>query len=157
MKAPPRRYRQPSPRAQRLADRALKQIAVECHGIRRRGVIDFVNPTACANATYEVATYSVWPYNSGMAIASIKATYTMDVETKRTLDRLAERWDVSRSEALRRAIRQAAGASAAASRLEALDALQRQLQLTPAAAARWGKAQRAERRRSSSRAEGRVR
>lgn len=92
-----------------------------------------------------------------MPTPTIKATYTVDVETKRTLDRLAERWDVSRSEALRRAIRQAAGTAAAAHRLDALDALQRQVRLTPAAATRWGKAQRAERRRSSVRAEGRTR
>lgn len=92
-----------------------------------------------------------------MPAPSIKATYTVDVETKRTLDRLAARWDVSRSEALRRAIRQAAGTSAAANRLKALDALQRQVQLTPAAAARWRKGQRDERRRSSTRAEGRTR
>ena len=92
-----------------------------------------------------------------MAIPSIKATYTVDVETKRTLDRLAEQWDVSKSEALRLAIRQAAGTSAAANRLAALDALQREVKLSKRAADRWVKEQRAERRRTSVRAEARTR
>lgn len=92
-----------------------------------------------------------------MAIPSIKATYTVDVETKRTLDRLAAQWEVSRSEALRRAIRQAAGRSAAAHRLSALNALQERARLTPEAAARWTKKARAERRGSSVAAERRTR
>lgn len=92
-----------------------------------------------------------------MATPTIKATYTVDVETKRTLDRLAERWDVSRSEALRRAIRQAAGAAASAGRIAALDALQRQVKLSKGAADRWVKAQRSERRGASARSATRTR
>ena len=98
-----------------------------------------------------------WPYNRGMAIPSIKATYTVDVETKRTLDRLAEQWDVSKSEALRRVIRQAAGRSAVATRIAALDALQREARLEPAALAKWQREHRADRRRSSVRSEQRAR
>ena len=86
-----------------------------------------------------------------MAIPTIKATYTVDVETKRALERLAEQWDVSRSEALRRAIRQAAGSSAAGHRLAALTALQEQARLTRAPLARWSKQQRAQRRDSFAR------
>ena len=82
-----------------------------------------------------------------MAIPSIKATYTVDVETKRTLDRLAEQWGVSKSEALRRAIRQAAGRSAVANRLAALEALQREARLKPEAMSKWQREQRAARRR----------
>ena len=98
-----------------------------------------------------------WPYNPGMAIPSIKATYTVDVETKRTLDRLAQHWDVSKSEALRRVIRQAAGRSAVATRTAALDALQREARLAPTAMAKWPREQRADRRRSSIRSEQRAR
>ena len=57
-------------------------------------------------------------------------TYTVDAETKRVLDELAARWAVSRSEALRRAIRQAAGAAGVGDRLAALDALQQQAAMT---------------------------
>lgn len=81
-----------------------------------------------------------------MAIPTIKATYTVDVETKRMLDRLAARWEVSRSEALRRAIRQAAGRSAGADRLAALNALQARAGLDKTSAARWTTSQRKERR-----------
>ena len=87
-----------------------------------------------------------------MATPTIKATYTVDVETKRTLDRLAAKWDVSKSEALRRAIRQAAGTAAATNRLAALDALQSRI--PPSVAARWSKRQRAERQAAAVRAEG---
>ena len=85
----------------------------------------------------------------GMALPTVKTTYTVDIETKRALDRLAALWDVSKSEALRRAIRQAAGASRVADRLAALDALQRQAGLSPNAASRWGAAACAERRAST--------
>ena len=43
-----------------------------------------------------------------MAVTTIKSTYSLDVETVRTLEMLARRWDVSKSEVLRRAIRAAA-------------------------------------------------
>ena len=51
---------------------------------------------------------TVWPYRAGVAAQTMKTTYALDVETVRTLERVARRWGVSRSEALRRAIRVAA-------------------------------------------------
>lgn len=57
---------------------------------------------------------------------TIKSTYSLDVGTVRTLEGLARRWNVSKSEALRRAIRSEAGRqpSRADARLQALRALQ---------------------------------
>ena len=43
-----------------------------------------------------------------MAIPKIKSTYSLDVETARTLEALAQRWNVPKTEVLRRAIRAAA-------------------------------------------------
>ncbi|MCC7034773.1 MAG: ribbon-helix-helix protein, CopG family [Acidobacteria bacterium] len=84
-----------------------------------------------------------------MAIPTVKTTYTVDAETKRVLDELAARWEVSRSEALRRAIRQAAGAAGAGDRQAALEALQQQAGMTSGRARRWERAVRAERRAST--------
>jgi hypothetical protein len=91
-----------------------------------------------------------------MATHTIKTTYSLDVETMRKLELMARRWNVSKSEALRRAIRAAAteglpeeGREA----ISALDELQRSLDLDAAEAARWGKAARIERRASSRRRE----
>lgn len=81
---------------------------------------------------------------------AVKTTYTVDAETKRVLDELAARWAVSRSEALRRAIRQAAGAAGVGDRLAALDALQQQAGMSGARARRWTEGVRAERRSSRS-------
>jgi len=94
-----------------------------------------------------------------MATHTVKTTYALDVETVRTLDDLARRWNVSKSEALRRAIR-ASSAQAAPERLtplQALDRLQGSLALTSRGAARWSAAARAERRESSRRREARGR
>ena len=91
-----------------------------------------------------------------MALPRIKTTYSVDTDTKRVLDRLAVRWEVSRSEALRRAIRQAGGAAGATDRFAALNALQRQARVTSQQARAWEGAVRAERRASTrSRAGGR--
>ena len=84
-----------------------------------------------------------------MALPTVKTTYTIDLETKSALDRLAARWEVSKSEALRRAIRQAAGASRVTDRLAALDALQRNARVTRDQASRWGDAIRDERQAAS--------
>lgn len=81
-----------------------------------------------------------------MALPTVKTTYSIDLETKNALDRLAARWDVSKSEALRRAIRQAAGASRVTDRLAALDTLQGRAGLTRAKAAQWNDTVREERR-----------
>ena len=88
-----------------------------------------------------------------MAIPRIKATYTLDVETIRALEKMALCWKVSKSEALRRAIR-AAGENHGSNRrdsLEALDRLQKSLGLTPDKAQIWAKRAREERRASSTR------
>ena len=88
-----------------------------------------------------------------MARTTVKATYSLDVETARALEDMASRWGVSKSEALRRAIR-AAGhepAPGASRALAALDALQRSVGLNERSAARWEKRARLERRVSSGR------
>jgi hypothetical protein len=99
----------------------------------------------------------VIPY--AVATPTIRSTYALDVETVRTLSRLAEHWGVSKSEALRRAVRHAAERAAPkhADALEALDKLQRSLELSPAKTRAWARATRAERRAASARSEGRAR
>lgn len=81
-----------------------------------------------------------------MAIPKIKATYSLDVETARALERLAAQWEMSKSETLRVIIAERAKSPAPAPRvrestveekLAALDSLQKSLALTPAAAAKW--------------------
>lgn len=76
----------------------------------------------------------------------IKATYTLDPGTVRTLEAMARRLGVSKSEALRRAIHTADHAadkdsaerpSKADPRLAALDRLQNRLSLTPRAVEAW--------------------
>jgi Arc/MetJ-type ribon-helix-helix transcriptional regulator len=82
-----------------------------------------------------------------MATMTVKSTYSLDVETARALEDMARRWGVSKSEALRRAIRAARRGPAEASKaLTALDALQRSLGLDTRTAARWEGRARAERR-----------
>jgi len=83
----------------------------------------------------------------GMANPTIKATYTLDVETLRVLERAAKRWGVSKSEALRRAIRASASIAAEPETpLAALDELQSAAGLTPAGAAAWTREVAAERK-----------
>ena len=82
-----------------------------------------------------------------MASVTIKSTYSLDVDTVRALERTARRWKVSKSEALRRAIRAAAEAATGADDpLRALDELQSALDLSSAAAESWARAVRRERR-----------
>jgi hypothetical protein len=86
-----------------------------------------------------------------MAIPTIKATYSRDAETTALLDRLARRWAVSKSEALRRLIREGAPAAEvektdANSRLDAFDRAQRSLGLTERVTAAWARHVRAERK-----------
>ena len=94
-----------------------------------------------------------------MAARTVKTTCTLDEETARTLDDLARRWNVPKSEALRRAIRAASVPTPAErlTRIEALDHLQRSLALTPWRTARWVAATRAERKALSRRHEARSR
>ena len=97
-----------------------------------------------------------WPYSLGMATTTIKSTYALDVETVGALEALARRWNVSKSEAMRRVIRASAAAHAvnvAPEPLQALDELQKMLALAPAAAARWSSQVRADRRAGSRRRE----
>jgi hypothetical protein len=96
----------------------------------------------------------LWPYTESMATMTVKSTYALDIETARTLEDMARRWGVSKSEALRRAIRAAKrGPAGAPKALTALDALQRSLSLETQTAARWERRVRAERRATSIRRE----
>ena len=87
-----------------------------------------------------------------MASTVIRTTYALDEETVRRLDGLARQWNVSKSEALRRAIRTAdALAGSPDDRLKALDELQASMQLTRTRAQTWVRELRDERRRSTTR------
>lgn len=87
-----------------------------------------------------------------MATPTVKSTYSLDLETIRALERMAARWKVSKSEALRRAIRMAEH-EAEEDPLEALDRVQRSLALTPERTREWVRAVRTERRAASTRRE----
>jgi predicted transcriptional regulator len=87
-----------------------------------------------------------------MATTIIRTTYALDEETVRRLEHLARQWNVSKSEALRRAIRAADPASTAPDeRLKALDELQASMHLTRRRADVWVREVRAERRRGTAR------
>jgi hypothetical protein len=93
-----------------------------------------------------------------MAITRIKSTYALDVSTVKALEEMAVSWNVSKSEALRRAIRSAAAREPERCNgaLEALEDLQQALALTPTKARTWAGRVRKERRasmRSEARAE----
>jgi Ribbon-helix-helix protein, copG family len=94
-----------------------------------------------------------------MAIMTIKSTYALDVPTVKALEEMARVWKVSKSEALRRAIRSAAERETgrAGGSREALDDLQRALALSPAKARTWSARVRRERRAASARSEARGR
>lgn len=87
-----------------------------------------------------------------MAIPRVKATYSLDPETVKVIERLARRWDTSKSDVLRRAVRIAAASAPEAgdsSALAALDRLHDSLGLTERVAAAWARRARAERRASA--------
>ena len=87
-----------------------------------------------------------------MAATVIRTTYAFDEDTIRRLEGLARQWNVSKSEALRRAIRAADVTSTTPDdRLKALDELQASMHLTPSRAEAWVRKVRAERRRSTAR------
>jgi predicted transcriptional regulator len=92
-----------------------------------------------------------------MAITTVKTTYALDVPTVKALDEMARAWKVSKSEALRRAIRAAAQRETgrADEALGALDGLQRTLHLTPNSARAWSARVRKERRKASAKSEAR--
>ena len=79
---------------------------------------------------------------------TIRSTFALDPETVRDLEKISKKWGVSKSEALRRAIRRSApaGAGAPSDPLAALDALQKSVKLSPARARRWVREARRERR-----------
>ncbi len=86
-----------------------------------------------------------------MAVPKIKSTYSLDPETVQTLEGMARRWGVSKSEALRRAIRNAADTDLLPpdEPLRALDVLQDSLNLNADRARQWVDEVRRERHASS--------
>tara|TARA_B100000029_G_scaffold194566_1_gene192617 strand:+ start:253 stop:522 length:270 start_codon:yes stop_codon:yes gene_type:complete len=83
---------------------------------------------------------------------TIRGTYALDPETVGRLEALARRWEVSKSEALRRAIRAAAEAEQAPDTAVALlDELQRTAGLDQRSADEWVAEVQKERRRASTR------
>jgi predicted transcriptional regulator len=74
-----------------------------------------------------------------MASATIRSTYALDAETVERLERLARQWSVSKSEALRRAIRSADRQPTTEAKLAALDDLQTSLGLTDRRAEDWSR------------------
>ena len=68
----------------------------------------------------------------------IKATYSLDIATVHALETLAKRWGISKSEAVRRAIRRAARSREPMNdALAALDELQQLLALDSDATKKW--------------------
>jgi predicted transcriptional regulator len=80
-----------------------------------------------------------------MAVTSVRATYSLDAETMRRIENLARRWDVAKSEVLRRAVRMADEQSAGAERVALLRELQQRANLTPEQVETWVAEVRAER------------
>ena len=76
-----------------------------------------------------------------MATTTIKSTYALDVESVRALEELARRWRVSKSEALRRAIRSEASRQLpeGGDALEALDQLQASLRSRSVDLEQWAR------------------
>ena len=87
-----------------------------------------------------------------MAKKSVRTTYSLDLETVGMLEELADRWGVSKREALRHAIRLAGlRQSTTSSPLEAFRALQSGMKLSEAQASKWNRKIRQERHNSSNR------
>ena len=75
-----------------------------------------------------------------MVVTTIKLTYSLDVESVRTLEALARHWKVSKSEVLRRALRIAAReAGPGWSATKSLDQLQASLRERNLNPARWAR------------------
>ena len=77
---------------------------------------------------------------SDMAKMTIRSTFALDPETVAALERLAEKWGVSKSAALRRIIDAAAvveGVDSAADGMAALKELQERLALSPEQVEAW--------------------
>ena len=101
-----------------------------------------------ALAAREIDTAVDMAIHCDMAIMTIKSTYSLDVESVRVLEALAQRWDVSKSEVLRRAIRIAAtgGKPGEGASLDTLDRLQTSLRERNVDVSQWAGDQKAERR-----------
>jgi predicted transcriptional regulator len=72
--------------------------------------------------------------------SATKATYSLDSETLQKLDRLSDRWQVSKTEALRRALHQAAAREATlsvAEKVALLHKLQKQFAADEIDFERW--------------------
>ena len=82
-----------------------------------------------------------------MAAQTIKSTYSLDVESVNALEALAQRWKVSKSEVLRRAIRRVAmeGEPESSTALGALDQLQASLRKRKVNVTQWVRTLNAER------------
>ena len=83
-----------------------------------------------------------------MAVTTVKSTYSLDVQSVRTLEALARRWNVPKSEVLRRAIRIAAMEEELddSAKLAALDRLQASVGERKVDVSKWARDLRAERR-----------
>lgn len=83
-----------------------------------------------------------------MAVTTIKSTYSLDVGSVRTLEELARRWKVSKSEVLGRAIRIAAAGDnpGNVAALDALDRLQASVRERNVNLDQWARDVREERR-----------
>ena len=92
-----------------------------------------------------LALMNGYDHTQSMAITSVRSTYSLDVETMGRIEQLARRWNVSKSEVLRRAVRMADEQSAVSDRLAALKELQASMQLTPQQVEDWIAEVRAER------------
>jgi len=92
-----------------------------------------------------------------MAIPKIKATYSLDEETVRALEKTAKHWKVSKSEVVRRAILATAAGQLTdgqADGLRALNLLQAALGLDATALTRWEQNIRGEREAYADRLQG---
>lgn len=88
-----------------------------------------------------------------MAIATVRSTYSLDLDTVQRLEQLAALWNTSKSGALRRAIQVASEQTrdTGSAKLKALRQLQQRLALDADSAAAWCSDVTEERRRASER------
>lgn len=86
-----------------------------------------------------------------MAKMTIRSTYTCDVETVQKLNRLAEHWRTSKSDALRRAVNRVADQTLQSrdDAVKALEELQKRMAAAGVDGEKWVKEIREERRASS--------
>ena len=85
-----------------------------------------------------------------MTTPKVRATYSLDEDTILLLERVSRRWGISKSEALRRAIRSAAASAGEhPPDVERLNRIQGGMGLTASVAAAWARQARADRRASA--------